>query len=181
MLKYNINFKKWFENEVLAHIAGASGSGKTTLGNEISDFDSSIIVKDLDEFDDESESILGYSNIMKKDYTDEMLFNLSKTKQQLMDDFIEKSTKPIIFIGHHTEGDHILHIPTKNKFLLNIDAKTSALRNYQRSQKQDPKYRKSIEEIPQDEKEANEIINWLLKNGYKPLSREQILQWIKKI
>jgi ABC-type oligopeptide transport system ATPase subunit len=175
-----MNFKKWFENEVLAHIAGASGSGKTTLGNEITSSYSGIVVKDLDEFDDEAEKMLGYSDVRKKDYTDEMLSKLAKTRQQLMDDFIKRSNKPIVFVGHHTEGDHVLHVPTNNRFLLDVNAKTSAWRGYQRSQKEDPKYRRSLEELPQDEKEAEETINWLLKNGYKPLSRNQILQWMEE-
>jgi ABC-type oligopeptide transport system ATPase subunit len=173
-----MNFKKWLENDVLAHIAGASGSGKTTLGNKLASSYSGIIVKDLDEFDDEAERMLGWSNIRKKDYTDEMLLKLAKTRQQLMDDFIKRSNKPMIFVGHHTEGDHVLHIPTKNRFLLNVDAKTSAWRGYQRSQKEDPKYRRTLEELPQDEKEAQETIDWLLRNGYKSLSHDQILQWM---
>jgi uridine kinase len=96
-----MNFKKWLEGEVLAHIAGASGSGKTTLGHEIASSYSGIVVKDLDEFDDEAEKILGYSDVRKKDYTDEMLSNLAKTRQQLMDDFIKRSNKPMVFVGHH--------------------------------------------------------------------------------
>ena len=63
-----MNFKKWLENNVLAHIAGASGSGKTTLGNKLANLYSGIIVKDLDEFDDEAERILGWSNIKKNNY-----------------------------------------------------------------------------------------------------------------
>jgi adenylate kinase family enzyme len=173
-----MNFKKWFENVVLAHIAGASGSGKTTLGNKLANNYSGIIVKDLDEFDEDAEQKLGWSNIRKKDYTDDMLSQLAKIRQQLMDDFIKKSNKPIIFVGHHTEGDNVLYIPTKNKFLLNVDAKTSAWRGYQRSQKEDPKYRRTMEELPEDEKEAQETIDWLLKNGYKFLSHDQILQWM---
>lgn len=173
-----MNFKKWFEGEVLAHIAGASGSGKTTLGRELASSHSSIIVKDLDEFDDEAENMLGYLDVGKKDYTDEMLSQLAKLRQHLMDDFIKRNNKPIVFVGHHTEGDHVLHVPTKNRFLLDVNAKTSAWRGYQRSQKEDSKYRRTLEELPQDEKEAQETIDWLLRNGYKLLSRNQILQWM---
>ena len=178
--KYGKEVKQelWLESEVLAHIAGASGSGKTTLGHKIASNYSGIVVKDLDEFDEEAEEILGYSDVRKKDYTDEMLSKLAKKRQQLMDDFIKTSNKPIVFVGHHTEGDHVLYVPTKNKFLLNVDAKTSAWRAYQRSQKEDPKYRRTLEELPQDEKEAEETINWLLDNGYKPLSHDQILKWM---
>ena len=175
-----MNFKKWFEGEVLAHVAGPSGSGKTTLGRKIASSCQCIFVKDLDEFDDEAEKMLGYSDIRKKDYTDEMLSKLANLRQELMDDFINKTDKPMVFVGHHTEGDHVLHVPTKNRFLLDVDAKTAAWRAYQRSQQEDPKYRRTLEELLQDEKEAKETIDWLLRHEYKPLSHDKILQWMMK-
>lgn len=174
-----MNFKKWLESQVIAHIAGASGSGKTTLANQLAAVHSNVIFKDLDEFDEQAEQILGWNNIRKKDYTDVMLLKLARMRQSLMDDFIKKSNKPIVFVGHHTEGEHVLDIPVKNKFLLNVDAKTSSWRGYQRSQKEEPKYRRTMEELPQDEREAQETIDSLLKHGYKPLSHEEIGQWLK--
>lgn len=174
-----IKFHNWLEGKILAHIAGASGSGKTTLANKLSTIYPNIIFKDLDDFDDEAVALLNWTNIRKNDYTDKMLFDLAKLRQQLMDNFIKSTSKSIIFVGHHTEGDNVLYIPTKNKFLLNVDAKTSAFRAYQRSQNEDPKYRRTLEDLPSDEKEAQEVINWLLKSGYKSLTHDQILQWMK--
>jgi uridine kinase len=41
-------------NKIIIHISGASGSGKTTLGKKLKIyFQSSVIVKDLDELRDE--------------------------------------------------------------------------------------------------------------------------------
>ncbi len=173
------SFKQWLlEGEVLAHISGASGSGKTTLANKLSLIHPHIAFKDLDEFDEEAEEILGWSKINKKNYTDEMLLHLANLRQKLMDDFIKKTNQPIIFVGHHMEGDNVLYIPTKNKFLLNVDAKTSAKRAYQRSQTEDPKHRRTLEELPDDESEAQETIDWLVNNGYKPMSHDQIAKWL---
>lgn len=166
------------EPSVLAHIAGASGSGKTTLGRRIARLHPNLAVKDLDEFDDEAEQNLGYAGVSKRDYTTEMLSELAGRRQQLMDSFVSSSKSPVVFVGHHTEGDHVLRIPTENRFLLDVDARTSARRGYQRSQKGDPKYRRTLEELPQDEQEARETIDWLRNNGYQPLKKDHILRWI---
>lgn len=171
-----LNFKVFLESQVLAHVGGASGSGKTTLAKTLSTEFPEIIFKDLDDFDDEAEKLLGFK-AKKKDYTDKMLQKLADKRQDLMDEFIENSKKPIVFVGHHTEGDYALKIPTKNKFLLNVDAKTSAYRAYLRSQKEG-KHRRKLSELPSDEKEAQEVIDFLIKNDYKPLRFKQIKQWI---
>jgi adenylate kinase family enzyme len=97
-----MNFKTWFEGEVLAHISGASGSGKTTLGQRLSNIYPNVIVKDLDEFDDEAVEALGWQQIKKKYYTNEMISKLAALRQKLMDEFVNKSSKPIVFVGHHT-------------------------------------------------------------------------------
>lgn len=172
-------FKQWIESQVIAHVSGASGSGKTTLANNLSKKYTNFIFKDLDEFDDEAEKILNFK-VKKQEYTDEMLESLFKQRQLLMDKFIKNSDKPIVFVGHHTEGKHVLDIPTKNRFLLDVDAKTSARRAYLRSQKEDPKYRRTLSDLPDDEKEAQETIDWLNKNGYRPLSQEEIKKWLKR-
>lgn len=175
-----MRFKFWLKNEgnVLFHVAGPSGAGKSTLAEKLSKLHSNVVFKDLDDFDDEAEVMLGWSNIRKNNYTDKMILKLGKLRQKLMDDFINKNDKPIVFVGNHMEGDHVLYIPTKNRFLLNVDAKTSAWRAYERSQKEDPKYRRTLEELPGDEQEAQETIDDLLKKGYKPLSYDQIVQWM---
>lgn len=172
-------FKKWLESVVLSHISGASGSGKTTLANQLSTKYPNIIFKDLDEFDDDATRLLGY-NIKKSEYTDEMLKTLFDKRQELINEFIKQSKKPIIFVGHHTEGDYVLNIPTSNRFILDTDAKTSAWRAYLRSQKEDPKFRRKIEELLDDEQEAQEIINFLKKNGYKSMSQQDVFNWVNQ-
>ena len=162
------------KSKVLAHISGASGSGKTTLINNLSKKYKNINFKDLDDFDDLAVKQLGWDNVKKNDYTDKMLRTLANRRQKLIDDFIRKSNKPIVFAGIHVEGDNVQRIPTENRFLLNVNAKTSAWRAYKRSQTEDPKYRRKKSELPLDIKDAQEIIDWLLKNGYKPMSVSQI-------
>lgn len=115
------------ESKVIAHIAGPSGSGKTTLGERLAKMHPHIHVKDLDDFDDEATKSL-YPGVRKNDYTDEMLAESARRRQKLLDSFVSSSQKPIVFVGHHTEGDHSLEIPTNNRVLLNTSAKESSRR-----------------------------------------------------
>ncbi len=172
----------WFKttysqiNKVLGHIGGPSGSGKTTLLNELSIKYPQINFKDLDEFDDEACYDLGYFEINKDDFNDQMLKELADKRQELMDNYIKESKKPIVFGGYHTEDKYVLDIPTNNRWLLNTDAKTSAKRAYQRSLKEEPRFRRLESELPQDTQEAEEYINFLKSNNYQPLSAEEISQ-----
>lgn len=174
-----MSFKRFLESKVLAHISGASGSGKTSIANELNLLYPHISFIDLDDFDEQAEKILNYK-VSKKHYTDKMLFKLAQKRQELMDKFIKESKNPIIFVGHHTEGDQVLYIPTETRILLNTDAKTSAWRAYLRSQNEKPEHRRTLEELPKDEKEAQEVIDWLLKNGYKSMSKQEILRWMRE-
>jgi hypothetical protein len=162
-------------NSVLAHIAGASGSGKTTLAELITKERPDLEVKDLDEFDDEAVSQLGWTKIKKNDYTDEMLKKLADLRQKLMDEHMKSVKKPIVYVGHHWEGDHKLSIPARNKYRIDVDAETSAKRAYLRSQKEKPEHRRKLEELPEDIEEAKQVIASLDKEGYKPLSQDKIL------
>ncbi len=109
-------------------------------------------------------------------FKDEMLKILANKRQELMNDYIKQSNKPIIFGGHHDEGGHILDIPTINRWLLNTDPKTSAKRAYERSLKEELKSRRLESELPQDTQEAQEYIDFLKSNNYQPLSAEEISQ-----
>jgi len=162
--------------KVLAHIAGPSGSGKTTIVNVINKKYKNIVAKDLDDFDDEAERQLGWDNIRKKQYTGKMLKTLYHKRQELMDNFIDQSKKPIVFAGHHLEAKRVLKIPTTNKYRLDVSAKESAYRGYKRSLTEDPKYRRYKEDLPSDIRAANEDIDFLTKNKYKPFSHKEILK-----
>lgn len=174
------SFKNWIlESKVLAHISGASGSGKTTIAKKLSLIYPNVIFKDLDDFDDEATEKLKYSEINKQEFDDKMLAELAILRQKLMDEFVALAKKPIVFVGHHTEGNNVLYIPTENKFMLDTDAETSAVRAYKRSQTEDPKHRRKLQDLPEDIKEAKEVIEFLLKNGYKSMNHDQILNWMK--
>lgn len=163
----------------IAHIAGASGSGKTTLGNKLQEKHKNIHVKDLDDFDDEASEHL-YPGVPKKKYTDEMINTLAGQRQWMLDDFMANSDKPVVLVGHHTEGKHQLHIPAESKYLLDVDAKTSAMRAFKRSQTEKPEHRRKMSELPLDEKEAQQDIDFLDKAGYKRMSPQQIEDAISK-
>lgn len=173
-----MSFKLWLEGSVLAHVSGPSGSGKTTLANLMAKDYPNIVFKDLDDFDDQAVSTLGWTDVRKNDYTDEMLKELAELRQKLMDEFVRNSVKSIIFVGHHTEGDHVLDINTSNRFLLDVDAKTAAMRAWKRSQKEDPKHRRSLTDLPADEKEAQGVIDFLKTNGYRTMSVADFSKWL---
>jgi adenylate kinase family enzyme len=175
-------FKKLAKHNpgVLAHIAGPSGSGKTTLINRLSKSLPHLNFKDLDEFDDQAEESLGFDDVMKKDFSDQMILDLFQRRQELLDQYIQDSDKPIVLAGHHWEGKHILDIPTENRFLLDVDAETSAIRALKRSQSEDVKYRRTKEELPGDIKEAQEDIDLLKKHGYEPMSPKKITKWLEQ-
>jgi adenylate kinase family enzyme len=164
--------------EVLAHISGPSGSGKTTLAEKLAKKYPGIIFKDLDELDEEAVEQLGWGKIRKRNFSDQMLKSLADRRQKLMDEFILGSSRPIVFVGIHTEGPYVLNIPTKNRFLLDVDAEESAYRAYKRSQNEEPQYRRTLAELPGDITEAQKDIDFLLGHGYKPMSLGEISQWI---
>lgn len=166
------------EGKVLAHIAGPSGSGKTTLLKKLSGKFKDIAFKDLDEMDDQAVFELGWKDIPKKKYSDEMIENLGYRRQKILDDYISSSFKPVVLGGHHTEGDFVLDVYTKNRFLLDVDAKTSAERAYERSQNEEEDHKRKLEELPEDIKEAEEIISFLKSHGYVKKTASQIEEWI---
>ncbi len=165
--------------KVLAHVAGPSGSGKTTLVDNVKKkYGDKIEARDLDEFDEAAVDSLGWSKIKKNDYTDDMLKKLTVKRQQLMNEWLSQQKKPVVLAGHHWEGEHVLDIPTKNRFMLDVDAETAAQRAYERSQKEPEQSRRKIEELPDDIKEAQSDIDKLESMGYERRSRDDIEKWI---
>jgi hypothetical protein len=167
------------DSKVLAHIAGPSGCGKTTLAQEFSKIFKTIKFKDLDVFDYEARVILGWKDVRKRTYTDEMLLALYTERQALLDSYVARSSKPVIFVGIHNEGVHVLKINTTNRFLLNTDAKTSAMRRIKRSATAAPDRQLSNDDMDQHVRQAQGTIDWLEDQGYKAMTVVQLELWIK--
>ena len=160
---------------VLAHISGASGSGKTTILNSLSKAHPGLVVKDLDEIDEEAEQQLGFSDIRKRNYTDKMLSSLAGRRQELLDTFLKKnSRRPVVLGGHHTEGPHVLKFPTKNRVMLDTGPVRSAWRGYLRDDT------RKLREFPSDYREARETIDDLVGSGYTPVSASDIKNLVSK-
>jgi uridine kinase len=166
---------------VLCHIAGPSGSGKTTILAEIQKLYPTIITKDLDVFDDEASATLNLDSVRKKYWSDDNLLKLAELRQKLMNDFLKMHEKDIVILaGFHTEDAHILDIPTQNRFLLDTDAKTSATRAFERSQGEKIEHRRKIEDLELDIQDAQKEIDFLINEGYRKMSSEDILNFIQK-
>jgi superfamily II DNA or RNA helicase len=170
------------KGNILAHIAGPSGSGKSTILEDIKAKHPNLATKDLDDFDDEAVEQLGWKGLRKNDknYTDEMLKQLADTRQLLQDKWLAEQTNPAVLAGHHTEGKHVLSIPSENKLLLNTSPLLSTWRGYLRSKKQAPEYRRTLLELPHDWSEARKEKKELQELGYKPTTKAQILDFIDK-
>lgn len=167
------------EAKVLAHIAGASGAGKSTLLDLIKEKYPNVIVKDLDDIDDDARDALGLLKI-KDDWTDEQFNEHQKMKQKVLNDFVkENEGSQIVLAGFHSEGagEYAIDISTSNKFLLDVDAETAAQRAFQRSENNSTQTR-SLDELPQDIEEAQADIDAIKAMGYLPKSAEEILSWV---
>jgi adenylate kinase family enzyme len=166
---------------VLCHIAGPSGSGKTTILHKIHSLYLTILVKDLDDFDDEGSRILNLDSVQKKHWNDDNLLQLAKLRQKLMDEFLYiHQEETIVLAGFHTEDAHTLHIPTESRFLLDTDAETSAKRAFERSQDEKIEHRRKIEDMELDIADAQKEIDFLLSQGYEKKSEEEILEFVKE-
>jgi len=96
-------------SNLVIHISGPSGAGKTTLGNKLKEkYGDEIVVEDLDNLRAEfvKEKYGGYTKLrnIKNFVWDE------KAYQKWIDDYVEKQTKPLIFVG-------LNHMPWWNKKL----------------------------------------------------------------
>jgi adenylate kinase family enzyme len=83
------------KDNLIIHVCGSSGSGKTTLGNKLKEkFKNKIIVKDLDELLDEHFVVhFGKNSLYNLGDVNEKLY------QEYIDNYINKQSKPIIFVG----------------------------------------------------------------------------------
>lgn len=159
---------------LLMHVAGPSGSGKTTLVNRMLDKHPGLIAEDMDKFDDDATAQL-FPGVRKRDYTDEMIRALGNRRQELMDAFLaQHADSPVILAGHHTEGDHVLKLPTNNLKMLDTPLRTSVWRAYRRSQNEDPAHRRLVSDFPSDYREAKDTREQLVGLGYTPTSAEDI-------
>jgi hypothetical protein len=173
-------------NKLLCHISGPKGCGKTTVGKYLQKvFWDCIIVKDLDEFDPAKDidwnSINNINNFLRKRF---------ELKQKKVDAFLKSATKPVVFVGLHTEGCHVLNIPTCNRFILPVTADQAAVNAVMRSKKHElndtkpehPSHKADteIQDLPNRKKEAQRDIEYLHSIGYVKRSARQIETWIRE-
>ena len=87
-----LNFKFGGNKNTIIHVSGPSGSGKTTLGNRLEKmFGDRLVVKDIDDLRQE---------FIKQFYGDKKWTTIDKEGyQKYIDDFVNRQTKPIIFVG----------------------------------------------------------------------------------
>lgn len=164
--------------KVLAHIGGPSGAGKTELVNTLQPKVKNIRLVDLDQFDDEATKLLGWEGTPKNDYTNKMLSELHKARQDLINKFIKKSSKPIVFFGHTTEAGKETKLPTTVRILLSTNPKTAAVRRG----KAKGLGKKDLSDLI---KTGREDVGFMKGRGYISLNSRQvynlILNWSKEL
>lgn len=160
--------------KVLAHIAGPSGAGKTELVNKLGESIKNVDLVDLDIFDEQAVKVLGWEAKPKNGYSDAMLNQLHDVRQSLIDDYIAKSDKPIIFFGHHIEGDNVTDLPAADHFLLNVSPTKAALNAARRPGK-------TSEQVKEDIQIGKRDVAQLKALGYEPLSSRAIFSKIKEL
>ncbi len=162
--------------KVIAHIAGPSGSGKTELCNTLEKVVGNIHLIDLDYFDGEAEYITGMHSEPKDNYTDAQLLKHHTVKQQLIDEVIHDSEKPIIFFGHIEEAGHVISLPCEHKLVL-INALQGALRRAKH-------LGLSLEEMVALAKQGEQDILFFKERGYIPVTSRkvyrQVIAWSHK-
>lgn len=172
---YNIPLPK---SKVLAHIAGPSGSGKTEIAHKLTQDAPNIHFVDLDDFDYEAVSSLGWLDIPKNDYTDKMLRDLHRLIQQKVNTFIASSALPIVFVGHHEEAGYITKLSAPIKIVLNVSPKKATIRRATR-------FGYSKERIKQDINIGKEDLRFLRQHGYILMSPRQVysmvMDWSKQL
>lgn len=160
--------------KVLAHVAGPSGAGKTELMNRLEKDIDNVILKDLDEYDDLAIEQLGWTGRDKNNYTDAELNKLHRVRQSLIDRDIENITEPIIFFGHHVEGDNVTRLPTRTKILLDVSPGRSAVRVGRRPGK-------GLKDVAEAYKIAKEDREYLKAHGYKPEKPAEVFNHLKRL
>jgi len=166
------------KKKVLAHIGGPSGAGKTELVNTLQPKVRNIRLVDLDQFDDEAVSSLGWTKTPKNDYTDKMLSTLFLDRQKRINQFISSSSKPIVFFGHTIEAGKETRIPTDTRILLSTSPRTASVRRFKTKGL-------SASELKDLMRAGKEDVIFLKRRGYTPMSSRKIysliLQWSKEL
>lgn len=96
-LRYTIMFGG---GNIIIHISGASGAGKSTMGNKLKKkFKDHIVVKDIDDLrhDFVDDTYGGYDEFDKTGISWD-----HKAFQSYIDKYVNKQTKPLIFVGLST-------------------------------------------------------------------------------
>jgi len=174
------SFKEWHLDKgktasVVGHVAGPSGAGKTTLLQRLKEQHPRLVVKDLDEIDEQAEHNLGYT-ARKTDYSDKMLSRLAREKQKVLDSFLTQNKKqPILLGGHHTEAGHVLRVPTNNLWLLSTPHTTGVQRRLLRDDAA------STQSHTQLLRESRDTVKELKALGYTRTTPTQIERHVKKI
>ena len=170
---------KLASKEVFAHISGPSGSGKTTLMEEIASLHPDVVVKDLDEFDEEATEEMGLDPGWKQNsWSEELQREHYKIKQNLLDNFIEENAgKRTLLVGLHEEGGDALHFNPRHKILIDTGPTESMRRRVKRDKKLSSTYEfwKDQGAMASELEESEKIIQSLTSEGYTSMSREEIL------
>mgnify|MGYP003335777811 CR=1 FL=1 len=170
---------------VFMHIGGPAGSGKTSLLEEIEAKYPQIICKDLDEFDQEAEEILGLNPNWKgsEELWERWGEESYRIKQDLLDRFISSHLdQKIILAGIESEGEYSLQIYPQHSILLDTSAAESLSRRIKRDKEiagnsgfwDDP------ESLESELQENEKIIQDLTSSGYLSLSPDQVMELIDK-
>ncbi len=192
--------------KIIIHISGPSGSGKTTLGNKLRvKFGQKIIVKDIDDL--RLKFVNKFYDGYDKFYKNKLKWN-ANAYQKYIDDFINKQTKPIVFVGlNHMpwwNKDLYYNMHADYKFYIKLDSDTIFKQRCERLiddifvkqksltikniMKDKTKHIKKIHDALNGECDYDETKNmnkiWdnaFAKQGYKFLSRENIFNEVQKI
>jgi len=157
--------------KVLAHVGGPSGAGKTELVIALTPKVKNIELRDLDEFDDYAVDAMGLNGVSKNDYTNQMLLQHHRKKQHIIDNFIQKSSKPIIFFGHTEEAGNEIQLPTSVRILLSTNPRTASIRRAKNRELSPQELRDLI-------RTGREDIKYLRGKGYIPMTARQIYNMI---
>lgn len=165
------------KSEVVAHVAGPSGSGKTTLLDKIKHINPGLVVKDLDDFDNDARKLPQFSG-KKRDWDNIKLENLAKHRQAEVDRFIsDNKDKSIVFGGHHIEGQNTINFPAENRYLLNTGALLSAWRRRRRSK--GSANERTLGDFIKDYREGRDDISKLKSLGYSETDGKSILESLR--
>ena len=161
-------------NQIIGHIAGSSGSGKTYIGELIQQKFPSIIVKDLDDFNDEIQHSEKFKNM-----DDNLKIEYYKNKfKKLLNIFIIENPQKILFVGYNSNWNSWINIETNNKLFIKILTENIIKQKYDR----DSQFKFISEnDIMNWKKSINNDIIEYKQNNYKFMSSKKIYDFLLKI